>query len=241
MQAHNPIIVAMDGDFTLDEMVALAHDMKGHIGMAKIGKRLFTRHGAFGVRRIIEAGVDVFLDLKYHDIPNTVAAAVTEAALLGVRMINVHASGGETMMRRAKEALDDIVEETGLSRPLLIGVTVLTSLSDEDLQAVGIMSPMAEQVERLAKLAKKAGLDGVVASPKEIGLIRQACGADFTIVTPGVRPAFLPVKGDDQKRVMTPQMAVSEGANWLVIGRPVLQADDRKEAAKRILEEIEAK
>lgn len=186
----------------------------------KVGKELFTREGPALVRRFVEQGHDVFLDLKFHDIPNTVARACEAAAALGVWMVNVHASGGSRMMRAAKEALDS----AGGRRPLLIAVTVLTSLGREDLAELGIADEPRQQVLRLAGLARDAGLDGVVCSPQEAGMLRSELGAGFMLVTPGVRPQGASL--DDQNRVLTPAEALRQGADYLVIGRPVTRAED---------------
>jgi orotidine-5'-phosphate decarboxylase len=181
-------------------------------------------------------GADVFLDLKYHDIPNTVASASIEAARLKVRLLNLHALGGYEMMSRTVERLHR--EFPGKDRPAILAVTILTSSTAETLRDVGISSPVPEMVVRLAGLARKAGIDGVVASPLEVPLIREACGSDFLIVTPGVRPAF--ASQDDQKRIMTPADAVRAGSDFLVIGRPISAAPDPQAAAEAIIEEIAA-
>jgi orotidine-5'-phosphate decarboxylase len=185
---------------------------------------------------VSDHGVDVFLDLKYHDIPNTVAMAGLEALRLGVWMFNVHALGGEEMMARLVAEVDKVCPRGTKDRPLLIAVTILTSSTDATLQSIGIDRPVTEMVPRLARLAQAAGMDGVVASPQEVGLIRQACGPDFAIVTPGVRPADASV--DDQKRVMTPGEALRVGADYLVIGRPISAAPDPAAAAASILAEM---
>jgi len=207
-----------------------------HVGMFKIGKQLFTACGPTVVRAILGRGGEVFLDLKYHDIPNTVAMASLEAARLGVRLFNLHALGGYEMMARTMEALDR--EIPGGKRARVLAVTILTSSNEETLREVGIDLPVSEMVVKLAMLAKKAGIDGVVASPLEIPLIRAACGSDFLIVTPGVRPAFSLM--DDQKRVMSPAEAVRAGADYLVIGRPISAAKDPITAAEVIVSEIMA-
>ncbi len=186
----------------------------------KVGKELFTREGPALVRELTQAGFDLFLDLKYHDIPNTTAQACRAAAELGVWMLNVHASGGRRMMAAAREALEPL----GADRPLLIAVTVLTSLDEADLREVGVEATPAQQVLRLARLAREAGLDGVVCSPREAGLLRRELGQDFLLVTPGVRPAG--TSTDDQTRVMTPQETVQAGSDFLVMGRPVTRSDD---------------
>ncbi len=186
----------------------------------KVGKELFTRSGPDLVRELSQAGFDIFLDLKYHDIPNTVARACEAAAELGVWMMNVHASGGLKMMQAARQALDKLDGK----QPLLIAVTVLTSMNDEDLAGIGISEPAENQVLRLAHLAQQAGLDGVVCSPKEAALLRRELGSDFLLVTPGVRPAGL--AANDQSRIMTPVDAIAAGSDYLVIGRPLTQSKD---------------
>ncbi len=186
----------------------------------KVGKELFTREGPDLVRRFVGQGHDVFLDLKFHDIPNTVARACEAAAALGVWMVNVHASGGSKMMVAAREALDAVDAQ----RPLLIAVTVLTSMGREDLEELGLSVDPETQVQRLAALTKKSGLDGVVCSPREAALLRAELGAGFKLVTPGVRPKGASM--DDQTRVLTPADAVREGADYLVMGRPITQAED---------------
>ncbi|MCS3460016.1 MULTISPECIES: orotidine-5'-phosphate decarboxylase [Aeromonas] len=186
----------------------------------KVGKEMFTLFGPQFVRQLVAKGFDVFLDLKFHDIPNTVAKAVAASAELGVWMVNVHASGGERMMRAAKAALVPY----GDKAPLLIGVTVLTSMEQEDLQGIGLDISPAEQVLRLARLARASGLDGVVCSANEARELKAALGDDFTLVTPGIRP--LGVAQGDQRRVMTPREAVAAGADYLVIGRPITQSAD---------------
>ncbi|HSO17936.1 MAG TPA: orotidine-5'-phosphate decarboxylase, partial [Desulfosarcina sp.] len=212
--------------------------LSGKVSVFKIGKQLFTRCGPDVVRMVNERGGDVFLDLKYHDIPNTVAKAGLEALRLGVRMFNVHALGGREMMEAVVAEVDTAAPRGTSGRPLLLAVTILTSSNDENLRAIGIDRPVAEMVPRLARLAKAAGMDGVVASPKEVGLIRDACGNDFLIVTPGVRPAF--AAQDDQKRVTTPADALRAGADYLVIGRPISAAADPCEAVDLILAEMRA-
>jgi orotidine-5'-phosphate decarboxylase len=197
----------------------------------KIGKEMFTRYGPGFVRQVIERGFDVFLDLKYHDIPNTVARSVQAAADLGVWMINVHASGGAKMMSAARDALDD--REL---KPLLIAVTVLTSMGKTDLEQIGIMQEPAEQVVRLATLAWESGLDGVVCSAQEAVVLRQNIGPDFQLVTPGIRPAGADTQ--DQTRVMTPAQAIRAGASYLVIGRPITQADNPMDVLLTIQSEI---
>lgn len=209
---------------------ALAARLVGHVGGIKLGKEFFTAHGPEGVRRVTACGMPLFLDLKFHDIPNTVAGAVRAALPLGPAVLNVHASGGRAMMAAAAEAA------SGADGTLLIGVTILTSLSDEDIAEVGYAAGTAESVVRLAKLAKESGLGGVVCSPREIETIRAACGPDFKLVVPGIRPAW--AAAGDQKRIMTPADAIRTGADYIVIGRPITGADDPIEAAKRVAEEL---
>jgi len=233
--ARNPVLVAIDTT-DLDRAKALAGRLSGAVGGLKLGLEFFNAHGPQGVREVAGGRGDLFLDLKYHDIPNTVAGAVRAAVALGPMMLNVHASGGAAMMRAALEAADDAARRFGTRRPLVIAVTVLTSMDDDDLRAVGQGAPAAGQVVRLARLAQDCGLDGVVCSPREIVAIRKACGADFRLVVPGIRPVGTAT--EDQKRVMTPQEAMAAGADWLVIGRPITGAADPAAAAQEILREI---
>lgn len=233
--ARERLAFALDVDCFEDaeKWVKLLHD---RVGLFKVGKQLFTRCGPEVVRMIRGEGGEVFLDLKYHDIPNTVARAGGEACRLGVRMFNVHALGGREMMERTVAEADALLPRGSAERPLLLAVTILTSSTEDTLRDVGIDLPVREMVPRLARLAKASGMDGVVASPQEVGLIREACGRDFTIVTPGVRPSFAAL--DDQKRVATPAEAIAAGADYLVIGRPISAAADPIAAADRILEEM---
>ena len=227
----NPILVALDVDTTAQALAA-AHTVRGHVGGLKIGKQLFTSEGPTLVRELAARGDRVFLDLKYHDIPNTVAGAVRAATALGVWMVNVHASGGLKMMQAARQAAEDAAGHQD-RRPLVIAVTVLTSMDEAALQAVGVTRSLAEHVGALAAMAQDAGLDGVVASPHEIGVIRARCGPRFQIVTPGIRsgPA---ITGDDQARTLSAAEAMAAGANYLVIGRPILRAPDPGRAAEEI-------
>lgn len=227
----NQILAALDVD-TADAAHALADKLRGVVGGFKIGSRLFTSHGPSVVEALVARGDRVFLDLKFHDIPNTVAGAVAAATRLGVWMVNVHASGGHAMMKAACEAADAESSRLSRPRPLVIAVTMLTSLSEETMGEIGVAGAMASQVGRLAVLAQSAGLDGVVASAQEIALIRNRCGKTFEIVTPGIRSAS-DDKGD-QRRTMTAAEALSAGASYLVVGRPIIAAPDPRAAAERI-------
>lgn len=233
-QAREKIIFALDVK-GLEDISRYAGMLSGKVGMFKIGKELFTSCGPEAVKMVQDQGGSVFLDLKYHDIPNTVAQAMVAASRMGVQLVNLHALGGFEMM---KSAADEVRREMGEQRPKLLAVTILTSSTADTLQQVGIDHPVEDMVVRLARLAQDAGMDGVVASPLEIELIRQACGPEFLIVTPGVRPAF--AAADDQKRIMTPAEAVRAGADYLVIGRPIAKAPDPVIAAEMIVEEIMA-
>jgi orotidine-5'-phosphate decarboxylase len=234
--AKRRLIFALDVD-TLEDARKWVDLLREQVGVFKIGKQLFTRCGPEVVSLVQAGGVDVFLDLKYHDIPNTVAMAGLEALRLGVRMFNVHALGGFDMMSSLADKVDAACPRGNPERPLLLAVTILTSSNDETLRAIGIDRPVAEMVPRLAKLAQDAGMDGVVASPQEVDSIRAACGRDFLIVTPGVRPGF--ASQDDQKRVMTPGEALRAGADYLVIGRPISAAADPARATEMIIREMQ--
>jgi orotidine-5'-phosphate decarboxylase len=226
----NPVFVALDTP-SLDRARALAQSLKPFIGGVKLGLEFYGANGPDGVRAIVSAGTPVFLDLKLHDIPNTVAGTMKALAPVGAAIINVHASGGAAMMRAAAEAA-----RTSESRAKIIAVTVLTSLEDSDLAQIGVSGTALSQAVRLAILAKDSGLDGVVCSPHEIAAVRAGCGAQFLIVTPGVRP--LGGERGDQKRVMTPKQAMEAGADILVIGRPITAAPDPVEAARQIAAEL---
>lgn len=226
------ILVALDTT-DVERAFALGRAVRGLVGGVKLGKEFFTAHGPQGVRRVAELGLPVFLDLKFHDIPNTVAGAVRAALPLRPFMLNVHGSGGAAMMRAAAAAAREVPPE---ARPLVLAVTVLTSLGDEDLASVGVAGSAMDQVTRLARLAQESGLDGVVCSAREVAVLREVCGPDFKLVVPGIRPAWSTT--DDQKRVVTPGEAVARGADYLVIGRPITGAVDPGQAAERISAEL---
>ena len=228
----NPILVALDVE-SAARAIELADQLRGSVGGFKIGKQLFTAAGPAMVRELTDRGDRVFLDLKFHDIPNTVAGAVQSAVATGAWMVNVHASGGSAMMKAAADAARKTAAALGQRRPLVIAVTVLTSMDNEGLAEIGVSRPMLDQVVHLATLAKASGLDGVVASPQEVRAIRSACGADFQIVTPGIRPADQQGK-DDQARTLTPAQAIAAGSSYLVIGRPITAAPDPRTAAEAI-------
>lgn len=234
----NKLIVALDVE-TADKARELFTSLREVAGAFKIGTQLFTAAGPEFVRELVKESARIFLDLKYHDIPNTVAAAGVEAARLGVFMFNVHASGGSEMMRRTADAVKEAAAREGLTQPKVIGVTLLTSGDGSTLAETGIQAEPEEQVVRLARLTESCGLDGVVASPHEIRAVRETVERqDFLIVTPGVRPAG--TSADDHRRVMTPAAAVHAGADYLVVGRAILDANDPVQAALAISEEMRA-
>jgi orotidine-5'-phosphate decarboxylase len=229
------IIFALDVDH-FSEAQRWVNLLKDHIGIFKVGKQLFTHAGPKVVDMIRKKNQKVFLDLKFHDIPNTVAKAGEEATKLEVAMFNLHALGGFDMMKKTVEASRETAKNLGISRPLILAVTILTSMDEGVMKEVGIQGPILEEVGRLALLSMKAGVDGVVASSQEIGIIRERCGEKFLIVTPGIR---LPSeKKDDQKRTLSPKEAISNGADYLVIGRPIKEAKDPLEAVQKIIEDI---
>ncbi len=224
------IIVALDYPLEAPAL-QLVQGLDPSLCRLKVGKELFTVAGPQFVEKLQTRGFDVFLDLKFHDIPNTTAQACKAAASLGVWMVNVHALGGRRMMETAREALENVTD-----RPKLIAVTVLTSMAQEDLHGIGITASPAEMVSRLAGLAKDSGLDGVVCSAQEATALRQQCGKDFCLVTPGIRPAN--AAANDQSRIMTPRAALAAGSSYLVIGRPITQAADPLAALKEITQDI---
>lgn len=235
-KADDRLIVALDFH-TMEDIRTLVAKLGGSVSYYKVGMELFYAVGGKAVTWLRREGKHVFLDLKLHDIPNTVAGGLCSLMHLGADMLNVHASGGLTMMKTAADRLHKEAAEAGIPCPKLIAITVLTSISSAEWQGVGQTRALEESVLRLARLAKEAGLDGVVASPQEAEAIRAACGEDFLIVTPGVRPAG--TSADDQSRIATPRAALMAGASHLVIGRPIRAADDPKAAAEAILKEME--
>ena len=229
---QNPIIAALDVP-TAELALKLAKDIAPVVGAFKIGSELFTSAGPDIVKRVRDTGASVFLDLKFHDIPNTVARAVASAVRLDVQMLTIHASGGSEMMRAAGESAQKTANQAGLNAPLVLGVTVLTSMDAKSLSDLGGETNVGRQVERLAQLAVDAGLRGLVCSPLEIVALRQMLPPHVQLVTPGIRTAV--EKDDDQKRTLTPREAMQAGASWLVIGRPIYAADNPKAAAEKIL------
>lgn len=232
---RNPIIVALDVP-SPDAALGLATELAPACGGFKIGSELFTAAGPDIVKRIRERGALVFLDLKFHDIPNTVAKAVAMAAALDVQMLTVHAGGGTEMLKAAEKAAEETAYRLGRTPPLVLGVTVLTSLDGAALREVGLDVNVEYQVRRLATVAMKAGLRGLVCSPLEIAALRKTIPAQVQLVVPGIRTGS--EKADDQKRTMTPREAIGAGANWLVIGRPIYGAENPRAAAEKILESL---
>lgn len=237
-EARKRLIFALDTS-SLSDAFKWVELLSGRVGLFKVGKEAFTSFGPDLLKGIKERGGGIFLDLKFHDIPNTVSAAALAAASWGVDMFNVHASGGAEMMRRAADAVKGL--PPGQKKPIALAVTVLTSLDDNDLREIGYRYSTAELASNLAGLAKKSGMDGVVASAWEVAAIRRQCGNDFVIVTPGIRLAEgneTKIASDDQKRTLTPAQAIREGADYLVVGRPIRTARDPGKTADSIVEEI---
>lgn len=227
----NPIICALD-TIEVDVADRLTAAIKPHVGAIKLGLEFFTANGSVGVRRLAHHQVPVFLDLKFHDIPNTVAQAIKATAGIDTFMMTVHTAGGRAMLKAAIDASMEVAVLTGKARPQVIGVTVLTSLDQADVNMIGVRDNLNDHVARLADLAQSSGLDGVVCSPYEISALRAQCGNDFTLVVPGIRPEG--TGKNDQKRVMTPIEALRKGATHLVIGRPITQASDPAKAAQEM-------
>ncbi|MDX1953033.1 MAG: orotidine-5'-phosphate decarboxylase [Verrucomicrobiota bacterium] len=232
---RNPIIVALDVQES-SRALELARALAGTVGALKIGSELFTIAGPEIVRQVRALGVPVFLDLKFHDIPNTVAQAVSSAVQLDVSMLTIHAGGGSAMMKAALEAARTSAAKFNRPEPLLLGVTVLTSLSDAELGEVGLEPNAVEQVARLARLAVQSGMNGLVCSPKEVPVLRGFLPPTFQLVTPGIRPAGSAM--GDQKRTLTPREALEAGSNWLVIGRPICAAADPRRVAEEIVQTL---
>lgn len=235
--ADDRLIVALDVS-TMQQMKDIVDTLGDAVSFYKVGMELFYAAGEDTVAYLRDCGKSVFLDLKLHDIPNTVAQGVKSLTRLGANLITIHGQGGAVMLKAAADAAREAAKELGVERPKLLAITVLTSFDDTTWSGIGGQLPIADQVRRLALLAKDAGVDGVVASPLEAKLIREACGDDFLIVTPGIRPAF--AAANDQKRIATPSSALRDGASRLVIGRPITKADTPREAVRMILEEMEA-
>ena len=231
------LLIALDVP-SAGEALRLADLLRGSVGGFKVGSQLFTAEGPAIVRALTAKGDRVFLDLKFHDIPNTVAGAVAAATSLGAWMVNVHAAGGMKMMQAAGEAARKTAASEGRPAPLVIAVTVLTSMTAAALSEAGTSTPVIDQVIRLARLAQQAGLDGVVASPQETSAIRAACGPAFAIVTPGIRGGAAVTSKDDQERTLTAAGAIAAGASYLVVGRPVIAAPDPRVAARSIAAEL---
>ena len=237
MSAREKLIVALDFP-SAQAAASAAEKLRGHVGMFKVGLELFAAEGPVLTRYLVAVGDKVFLDLKFHDIPNTVRAAARQAAQLGVNMLNVHASGGRKMLEAAREGAEEGARRISRPRPLLVAVTVLTSLGDDDLGEMGVAGGAEETVLRLARLTRDAGLDGVVASPREVAALRGEFGRNFAIITPGIRPAA--AAAADQVRVATPAAAVQAGADYLVVGRPITEAPDPVAAADAVVAEMES-
>lgn len=236
MNPKDRLIVALDLDSD-EKAVEMAEKLKDEVRFFKIGLELFSWCGPMIVKRIREMDCEVFLDLKFHDIPNTVVRAALAAVRLNVFMFNVHGLGGVDMMKETVQMVDIEVKRSGMRRPKILAVTILTSMDGKSLKEIGVNDSIEKEVLKLAKMAKAAGLDGVVASPKEIGLIRKNLGEDFLIVTPGIRPAS--ALAHDQKRIAAPGEAVKAGASYIVVGRPITEAKDPADAARAILREID--
>lgn len=232
---RNPIICAID-TIEVEEADELVSQIRDHVGAIKLGLEFFTANGSTGVRKLAHHKVPVFLDLKFHDIPNTVARAIKATAGIDTFMMTVHTAGGRAMLKAAIDASMEVAVLTGKYRPQVIGVTVLTSLDQADINMIGVRDNLNDQVARLADLAQSCGLDGVVCSPYEITTLRKQCGSDFTLVVPGIRPEGS--AQDDQKRTLTPAEALAKGATHLVIGRPITQAENPARMAKGIKDSL---
>ena len=235
LSASEHIFIPLDTS-DIDEALQISKSLKGLVGGVKIGKEFFTALGPEGVARVSELGMPLFADLKFHDIPNTVAGAVRSVVRLKPSILNVHAQGGRAMLESACDAAGEEAARIGIPQPLILGVTVLTSMDDQDLTDIGVSDKTLDQVKRLATLCQDCGLGGVVCSAAEIEVLREICGKEFKLLTPGIRPSW--AAANDQKRVVTPGEAIKRGADYLVIGRPIYGADDPAEAARKIATEI---
>lgn len=236
MEAKDRLIVALDvGNF--EQAEELINVLSPEVNIFKVGIAPFTGYGDALLKKLQNEGKKVFLDLKFHDIPNTVRNAARLAAMRGVFMMNFHCLGGRQMLEAAKKGAEEGSIDSDNPSPILLGVTVLTSMTEDDMQAIGLKGDVENKVLEFARLAKNAGLDGVVASAKEARLIKEGVGKDFVVVTPGVRPTW--AAAGDQKRILTPKQAKSEGADYVVVGRPIIEADDPQEAARNIVEELQ--
>lgn len=229
------ILCALDTT-NVEEAAILAGELSPHVGGIKLGLEFFGANGPQGFLEVAKANRNIFLDLKLHDIPNTVAKTIHALMPLRPKIMTIHTAGGSAMMKAASEAATLAAKNEGCERPIIVGVTILTSLDNEDIEAIGFQNKVSMQVVKLARLAKESGLDGVVCSPHEIKLIKESCGADFKLVVPGIRPAGSDT--GDQKRVMTPEEAVSLGADYLVIGRPITKSDNPAQSAQLVANEI---
>jgi orotidine-5'-phosphate decarboxylase len=235
MEPRERLIVALDVD-TQEEAFALIDELSPVVDIFKVGIAPFTGYGSVLLEKISEKGKKVFLDLKFHDIPNTVKNAARVSASKGVFMMNFHCLGGGRMLEAAAEGAKEGSAKTGKEPPILLGVTVLTSMDEREMKSIGLPGRLEEKVMEFAKMAADSGLDGVVASAREAADIKKNIGKDFVVVTPGVRPEW--AAAGDQKRIVTPEQAIANGADYIVVGRPIIQADDPREAAEKILEEI---
>ncbi|MCX5887328.1 MAG: orotidine-5'-phosphate decarboxylase [Proteobacteria bacterium] len=229
------VILALDVD-TIDQARDLVSHLAPSFRIFKVGYQLFTHYGIQALEMVKGLGGEVFLDLKFHDIPETVARACEEATRHRVKLFTIHALGGKEMIKRAAEQTKMAAEKFGVTKPLVLAVTVLTSLNQEQIREVGIDLPLKDSIIRLAQLAQEGGADGVIASAQEAALIKENCGKSFLVIAPGIRPAF--ASAHDQKRIATPRAAFEAGADYIVIGRPITQAKDPVEAAKKLIEEL---
>ncbi len=234
--AKEKLIVALDYS-TAVEALKIVQDLRNHVALFKVGLQLFSNEGPSVVKAILDQKVNVFLDLKLHDIPNTAAKAAIAATRQGVSMLNLHCLGGKKMLSHVSKEVSEYCTKNSMKKPALIGVTILTSLSEEDIGEIGISRVMIEEVKYLSSIAKESHFDGVVASPHEIEAIKNYCGRDFLVVTPGIRPRWS--MKNDQERVTTPAEAVKKGADFIVVGRPITASSNRIEAANKIIEEME--